>query len=192
MPPASLSTFAVIKPGPTTAKKSRIRIFQRLKYFMRRFHRHMGGTKARAKRRDRINGVRESGQRKSGGEREKVCGVVVGAASKADSSAFAPLTRRNDIASFRASGGATYSLARRMLITSSEVITPVSLLWSLTTGRVSRLYLSKSSANSLSLAPSRLETSGSWMRESMEVVPSARTILARGTAPTRVPWESTR
>ncbi len=31
MPPASLSTFAVMIPGPTTAKNSRIRIFQRFR-----------------------------------------------------------------------------------------------------------------------------------------------------------------
>src|SRR6266478_2643656 len=31
MPPASLSTFAVMKPGPTTAKSSRIRTFQFLR-----------------------------------------------------------------------------------------------------------------------------------------------------------------
>src|ERR1035441_1207946 len=35
MPLASLSTFAVMKPGPTTAKKSRIRNFQLLRNFMR-------------------------------------------------------------------------------------------------------------------------------------------------------------
>src|SRR4029077_13401522 len=40
MPPASLSTFAVMNPGPTTAKKSRNRIFQRLEKFMRTFRRH--------------------------------------------------------------------------------------------------------------------------------------------------------
>src|ERR1700730_16594337 len=44
MPPASLSTFAVINPGPTTAKKSRIRIFQRLKKFMRTCRRHKDET----------------------------------------------------------------------------------------------------------------------------------------------------
>ena len=47
MPPASLSTFAVINPGPTTAKKSRIRIFQRLKKFMRTFRRHKNETQPR-------------------------------------------------------------------------------------------------------------------------------------------------
>src|ERR1700678_1303964 len=40
MPPASLSTFAVIIPGPTTAKNSRVRPFQRLPNFMRTFRRH--------------------------------------------------------------------------------------------------------------------------------------------------------
>src|ERR1700730_77899 len=47
MPPASLLTFAVINPGPTTAKKSRIRIFQRLKKFMRTFRRHKDETQPR-------------------------------------------------------------------------------------------------------------------------------------------------
>src|ERR1700730_7322354 len=47
MPPASLSTFAVMNPGPTTAKKSRIRIFQRLKKFMCTFRRHKDETQTR-------------------------------------------------------------------------------------------------------------------------------------------------
>src|SRR5215472_12811829 len=34
MPLASLSTLAVMKPGPTTAKNNRIRVFQRLRKFM--------------------------------------------------------------------------------------------------------------------------------------------------------------
>src|SRR5664279_6530748 len=38
MPPASLSTLAVIKPGPTTAKNSRIRTFQLFRNFMRAGH----------------------------------------------------------------------------------------------------------------------------------------------------------
>src|SRR5262245_61350227 len=38
MPPASLSTFAVMKPGPTTAKNSRIRFFQRLRNLIRAVH----------------------------------------------------------------------------------------------------------------------------------------------------------
>ena len=45
-----------------------------------------------------------------------------------------------------------YSLARSKLITSSEVMTPVNFWLSSTTGRVSRLYLSNSSANCNSLA----------------------------------------
>ena len=47
-----------------------------------------------------------------------------------------------------------YSLLRSMAITSSEVMTPTSLLCSSMTGRVTRLYLSKSSATSLSLVAS--------------------------------------
>src|SRR5947209_11774813 len=42
MPPASLSTFAVMNPGPTTAKNSRIRLFQRLRKLMRAVHEHKG------------------------------------------------------------------------------------------------------------------------------------------------------
>src|ERR1700716_265640 len=52
MPPASLSTFAVINPGPTTAKKSRIRIFQCLKKFMRTFRRHKDETQPQTPTRD--------------------------------------------------------------------------------------------------------------------------------------------
>jgi len=85
-----------------------------------------------------------------------------------------------------------YSLARSRLITSSEVITPVNLLWSSITGRVSRLYLSNSSANSFSPAPARHEISGSWVRESNGVSGEARTSLAKGTAPASVPCESIR
>src|SRR5579864_5792626 len=48
MPPASLSTLAVMKPGPTTAKNSRMRVFQRLRNLMRAFRRHRDGTVARA------------------------------------------------------------------------------------------------------------------------------------------------
>jgi len=47
-----------------------------------------------------------------------------------------------------------YNFARSMLITSSEVITPVSLLCSSTTGIISRLYLSNNSATSFSPRPS--------------------------------------
>src|SRR5258708_6104139 len=88
--------------------------------------------------------------------------------------------------------GPDYIFARSMLITSSDVITPFSLLWLSTTGRVTRLYLSNNSATSFSSTPSWEKTSGSWVRESIGVVGGARTILARGTAPTSVPWESTR
>src|SRR6266481_1764504 len=38
MPPASLSTFAVINPGPTTAKMSRIRVFQLLSHLIGHAH----------------------------------------------------------------------------------------------------------------------------------------------------------
>src|ERR1700722_2996479 len=65
MPPASLSTFAVMNPGPTTAKNSRIRIFQLFRNFMRTFHGHMDGANSRDKRRNRINVRSEFGQRKS-------------------------------------------------------------------------------------------------------------------------------
>jgi hypothetical protein len=46
----------VIKPGPTTAKNSRIRVCQRLRNFMGTNHRH-----GSSKRPDRINGVVKSG-----------------------------------------------------------------------------------------------------------------------------------
>src|ERR1700733_7379050 len=40
MPPASLSTLAVMIPGPTTARNSRVRPLQRFRSFMRVFQRH--------------------------------------------------------------------------------------------------------------------------------------------------------
>src|ERR1700732_4229658 len=79
-----------------------------------------------------------------------------------------------------------YNLARNMLITSSDVMTPVSRLWSSTTGRVWRLYLSNSSATSFSSTPSCARTSGSWMSESMGVEGCASTNLASGNAAVRV------
>src|SRR5581483_3883993 len=84
------------------------------------------------------------------------------------------------------------SFARSMLMMSSEVITPVSRLASSTTGRVIRLYLSNSSATSFSSAPAWVEMSGSCVRDSRGAVGWARTILESGTAPARVPCESTR
>ncbi len=59
------------------------------------------------------------------------------------------------------SQGKPYSLARSMVITSSEVTTPTSLRCSSITGRVTRLYLSKSSATSLSLVSFWVKISGS-------------------------------
>lgn len=61
------------------------------------------------------------------------------------------------------------SRARSMLMTSSEVTTPTNLLCLLMTGRVSRLYLSKSSATSFSEVVSWLRIRGSWVRESIAV-----------------------
>src|SRR6266700_1987385 len=46
-----------------------------------------------------------------------------------------------------------YRFARSRLMMSSEVITPVNFLLSSTTGKVSRLYLSNSSATSFSFTP---------------------------------------
>src|SRR5438045_9599579 len=40
MPPASLSTFAVIIPGPTTARTRSARVFQRLRNFIGTFRTH--------------------------------------------------------------------------------------------------------------------------------------------------------
>src|SRR5215469_7510666 len=64
MPPASLSTFAVMNPGPTTARNSRIRVFQSLRNLMRTFRSH----KMKAiypQRPDRINALTEFGQTNS-------------------------------------------------------------------------------------------------------------------------------
>ena len=63
---------------------------------------------------------------------------------------------------------------------SSEVMTPVNFLLSSTTGRVSRLYLSKSSATSFSLALARVEISGSWVSESMARVGAGQHQLGEG------------
>src|SRR5271157_5261907 len=66
MPLASLSTFAVMKPGPTTAKNSTIWIFQRLRNRMRAVH-----DSKLPNRPFRINGGGFSEQVKSGREAKK-------------------------------------------------------------------------------------------------------------------------
>src|SRR5271154_5356425 len=53
MPPASLSTFAVMKPGPTTAKNTRSRTFQLLRNLMRTGHKR---NQISENSRTRING----------------------------------------------------------------------------------------------------------------------------------------
>jgi hypothetical protein len=58
MPPASLSTLAVMNPGPTTAKNSTIWVFQRLRNFISGAFR----IATAVKRRFRINARRESEQ----------------------------------------------------------------------------------------------------------------------------------
>src|ERR1700682_3103116 len=60
-----------------------------------------------------------------------------------------------------------YSLALSKLITSSDVITPVNFRLSSTTGSVSRLYLSNSSANCNSLASAWIKIRGSCVSASM-------------------------
>src|SRR5215472_11575385 len=50
MPLASLSTFAVMNPGPTTAKISRIRIFQRLSHSIGHVHRGLHNSPSQNKR----------------------------------------------------------------------------------------------------------------------------------------------
>src|SRR5579864_4791106 len=75
MPPASLSTFAVMNPGPTTAKNSRIRVFQLLKNLMRTFRRHRDGAVSGYQRRHRINAGSESGQTKSARSVNKSVGI---------------------------------------------------------------------------------------------------------------------
>src|SRR5580698_7545619 len=61
MPLASLSTLAVIKPGPTTAKNSMNRAFQLFRNFMGTVRRHRA---LRLRRCNRINGVQDSEQEK--------------------------------------------------------------------------------------------------------------------------------
>src|ERR1700690_2369009 len=68
MPPASLSTFAVMNPGPTTAKNSRIWNFQRLRNFMRAVQ---GGSNM-PNSRFRINGDGSSEQAKLRCRKEKI------------------------------------------------------------------------------------------------------------------------
>ena len=77
-------------------------------------------------------------------------------------------------------------------MTSSAVTTPTSIFCSSTTGSISRLYLSNSSATSSSLVSMWQETSGSLTNESSGCVDDAKTRLASGTDPTRVPCESVR
>src|SRR5256885_8451078 len=110
MPPASLSTFAVIKPGPTTARINRIRVFERFRNFMGNLRRHMDGADHRRIGRHRINAVRESDQRKS--------------------------TIGKNFWDGGAGPGNPYIFARSILITSSEVITPFNLLFPSMTGSV--------------------------------------------------------
>src|SRR5215467_2338661 len=50
MPPASLSTFAVMNPGPTTAKISRIRVFQDFSQFIGHVHRGFHNSGSQNKR----------------------------------------------------------------------------------------------------------------------------------------------
>src|SRR6516225_259258 len=50
MPPASLSTFAVMNPGPTTAKISRIRVFQDFSQFIGHVHRGLHNSRPQNKR----------------------------------------------------------------------------------------------------------------------------------------------
>src|SRR5271154_3175108 len=61
MPLASLSTLAVMKPGPTTAKNSTNRAFQLFRNFMGTVRRHRA---LRLRRCNRINGVQDSEQEK--------------------------------------------------------------------------------------------------------------------------------
>src|SRR4051812_40113356 len=139
-----------MKPGPTTAKKIRMRVFQLLRNRLR-----MGVPKCseRVAGLLRINGLLVYGQEML---------------------------------------SASYNSARNKLITSSDVMTPVNFLSSSTTGSVTRLYLSNNSATSCSPAPASHEISGSWVSVSKTSSESASTNLDNGTAPARVPWESTR
>src|SRR6266498_1896973 len=89
-------------------------------------------------------------------------------------------------------GQETYNFARSRLITSSEVITPVSMPSSSTTGRVSRLYLSNKAATSLSRHPAWQEISGSCVSDTSLSSDFASTILASGTQPASLPCSSTR
>src|SRR5215472_17068607 len=68
MPPASLSTFAVMNPGPTTAKNSTIRVFQRLQNFFMRILRRHKVKRFGHERRHRINADWEFSQMKSGSD----------------------------------------------------------------------------------------------------------------------------
>src|ERR1700689_2966636 len=84
MPPASLSTLAVMIPGPTTARNSRVRPFQRFRSLMRAFHKHIAEdrvsrslrfrAKSRTRSRTRINAGMEFRQRKSAGRANKNAG----------------------------------------------------------------------------------------------------------------------
>ena len=121
MPPASLSTFAVMKPGPTTAKKIRSRIFQRFRKVMRRTH--------IAAVTDQHKCIQEIWI----GEIGETVVVVVGHWPNLNGMSLSQ--RPND------QRPVSYRLARSRLMMSSEVMTPVSFLLSSTTGRVEQIVL---------------------------------------------------
>src|SRR6185312_6716219 len=193
MPFGSLSTFAVIKPGPNTARNSRIRIRQRLHHLIAAVanwiweHAHC---------RPRIYAASVS--------RQPLACYANNFFRHADCSPQKDTKGAKDLLSWRKNGQpdnwelATghwqllYSFARSRLITSSEVITPVSLPSSSTTGRVIRLYLSNSSATSFSLAPAWQEIRGSMLSGSKGSVGWASTSLGNVTAPTSRPSGSSR
>src|SRR4029077_10345162 len=77
-----------------------------------------------------------------------------------------------------------YCLRRSIEITSSAVMMPTSLFPLSTTGRMSRLYLSKISENSFSVAFSGEEITSAVARLARDVSASASTMLASGTVPT--------
>src|SRR5579864_5529289 len=184
MPFGSLSTFAVIKPGPNTARNSRIRIRQRLHHLIAAVANWIW---KHARCRPRIYAAPVSRQPLAcygthffTTKDTKDTRVVLGVEDLGD------LTTGNWVLT------TGYSFARSRLITSSEVITPVSLPSSSTTGRVNRLYLSNSSATSFSLAPAWQEIRGSMLSGSKGSLDWASTSLGSMTAPTSRPSGSSR
>src|SRR5437879_13006004 len=172
MQPASLSTFAVMNPGPTTAKNSRIRVFQRLRNLMGAVQKHGSSTTRQNKCREEF-WIGEIWISRHFKDREVAGLFQLNDSSVLECGQFDKRKKRQ-------------SFSRSRLMTSSEVMPQVRRFFSSTTGRVSRLYLSNCSATSFSEASALQEIRGSWVSASKGGVGEDKTSLDGGTVPARV------